>query len=221
MERVLIFGDTMFSKEMMNYILGHKGDYEIVGFTLDKNYIKQKKFCGFNVYPFEELNDYFDMSDVGIILAIGYHEMNDHREKVFNECKKRNYRIASYIDKSVINYAKEIGEGNIILDFVQLRHDCVIGNGNIIKGTSDIAHDAIVGDFNYFAGLCHIGGAVKIGNKNFLGISCIIKNEVEVGYKNVIGAAVYLPKDLDKFIVVSPSQNRYVQVNEKRVGMFL
>lgn len=211
----------MFSKEMMNYILGDEEHYELVGFTVDRDYLKEEVFCDYKVYAFEELDTYFDMQEVGIIPSIGYSRMNEHRSEFFEKCKKHAYRIASYIDKTVVNYAKSIGEGNIILDFVQLRHDCIIGNGNIIKGTSDIAHDTIVGNFNYFAGVDHIGGAVKIGDKNFLGISCIIKNEIEIGNKNLIGAGVYLSETLEEYMVVSPAKSRIVKSSERMISMFL
>lgn len=220
-KKVLIFGTTMFSKEMMNYILGDEESYEIVGFTVDKEYLKEEMFCNYRVYAFEELNTYFNMQEVGIIPSIGYSEMNDHRSEFFEKCKKNNYKIVSYIDKTVVNYAKSIGEGNIILDFVQLRHDCIIGDGNIIKGTSDIAHDAVVGNFNYFAGVDHIGGAIKIGDKNFFGISCIVKNEIEIGNKNLIGAGVYLSESLGEYTVVSPAKARIVQSSERMISMFL
>lgn len=219
-KKVLIFGTTMFSKEMMNYVLDD-GGWDILGFTLDKKYKSEDFFCQYKVYAFEDLESHFDMNVVEIMPSIGYSEMNDHRERFFSTCKEKGYRIASYIDKTVINHAKSIGEGNIILDLVQLRHDCVIGNGNIIKGTSDFAHDSIVGDFNYFAGLDHIGGAAKIGNKNFFGISCIVKNQVEVGNKNLIGAGTYLAESLNQYMVVSPAQARIIKSSEHAMSLFL
>lgn len=220
MKKVLIFGTTMFSKEMKHYLLDD-GDWEILGFTLDAAYKKEDIFCEYPVYAFEDLDKEFDMEQVEILPAIGYSQMNEHRKRFFDICDEKGYKIASFIDKTVVNLAKSIGRGNIILDFVQLRHDCVIGDGNIFKGTGDVAHDCIIGDFNYFAGLNHIGGAVEIGNSNFLGIACIVKNEVKIGNKNLIGAATYLAEDLDTYKVVSPIKNRIVKASERTIGLFL
>lgn len=219
-KKVLIFGTTMFSKEMMHYLL-NDGDWDIMGFTLDRNYQTENSFCGYSVYAFEDLENYFDMRNTQILPSIGYSQMNDHREHFFDICKQKKYQIASYIDKTVVNYSRSIGEGNIILDFVQLAHDCVIGTGNIIKGTSGFAHDSEVGDFNYFAGINHIGGAVKIGNKNFFGISCIIKSGTHIGNKNLIGAGTYVNTSLDEFTALSPAKARIVKSSERAISLFL
>ncbi|WP_285824207.1 hypothetical protein [Schaedlerella arabinosiphila] len=219
-KKVLIFGTTMFSKEMMHYL--QKDDkWEILGFTLDRDYKKEEFFCDYKVYPFEDLEIYFNMENTEILPSIGYSGMNSHRKLFFEKCEKKGYKIASYIDRTAINYAKSIGKGNIILDFVQLGHECTLGTGNIIKGTCGFAHDSQIGDFNYFGGSDHIGGAVIVGNENFFGISCIIRSQIKIGNENLIGAGTYLSESIGKYTVVSPAKARIVKSSKRAISLFL
>lgn len=220
MNKVLIFGTTMFSKEMM-YILQEDGGWQIEGFTLDQAYKTEEEFCGLPVFAFEMLDNIFDMSEVGILPTIGYSEMNDHRERFFKACESKGYMIHSYIDKTAIIHAKKIGSGNLIFDHVNLSYDSVVGKGNIFKGSAVIAHDSVVGDFNYFAGLNHIAGATIIGDKNFFGISSIVRSKGKIGNKNLIGAATYVNEELGKFMVVSQAKNRLVQSTQKAISVYL
>lgn len=221
MEKILIFGTTMFSKQMWHFLKAEPEKYEVLGFTLDKEYMTESTFCGENIYAFEDLDKTFDMSEIKILLSVGYKNMNDNRKIIYMRCKQKDYMIASYIHPSVVNHAKKIGEGNIILDFVQLDYDCEIGNCNIIKGTSDFAHDSCIGDFNYFAGLCHICGAVKIGNQNFLGVSCLIRSLKSMGNKNLIGATAYMDESIGDCTIVSPTKSRIVKSTEHAIALLL
>lgn len=220
-KKIVIFGNTMFSKEMMYFLKEEPEKWEILGFTLDPQYIEEDEFCGFPVFPFDTLDQYVPIQETEVLIAVGYSEMNHHREAIFQRCKEKKYAIASYIHPSVVNHAKKIGEGNIILDFVQLCYDCEIGDGNIIKGTSDVAHDCVVGNFNYFAGLCHVGGASQIGDRNFFGVSCLVKSVSTIGNENLIGAGSYVSVPLKEHMVVSPAKCRVVQASERTIAMFL
>lgn len=221
MKKVLIWGTTMFSKEMMNYVKINSENWDCIGFTLDKDYIDTTTFCEYPVFAFEELSSNFNMDDIEIIPSIGYHNINQNRLRLFKKCKQKNYKIANFIDKSVVNYSKSIGYGNIILDYVQLNFDSVIGNGNIIKGNTTIAHDTIVGEFNYFAGTNHVGGDCKIGNYNFFGISSIIKSSSTIGNSNLIGAATYVDINLEDYSIISPAKNRTLKSNERSIKLLL
>ena len=142
-------------------------------------------------------------------------------ELVVDFCHEKEYEIASYIDETVLNHAKFIGEGNIIMDNVRLDYDCEIGDGNYIGHDATVAHDVKIGNFNYISGRTGFGGSVFLGDYNFLGMSSLIANDIKLGDMNLIGAGAYVRHSLCTHMVVTPAQERIVQTEDRMLMWML
>ena len=46
----------------------------------DSKYKKSEEFCGLPMYPFEQLEQYIDVTNTEILLTIGYNNMNQLRK---------------------------------------------------------------------------------------------------------------------------------------------
>lgn len=220
MKNILIFGTSVFSKNMA-YHLAETEKYNCVGFIVNKKYYDKKFFCNKKVYIMEELEDYFEKSKIAILPTLGYSEMNRQRKVLFDFCHEKEYEIASYIDETVLNHAKFIGEGNIIMDNVRLDYDCEIGDGNYIGHDATVAHDVKIGNFNYISGRTGFGGSVFLGDYNFLGMSSLIANDIKLGDMNLIGAGAYVRHSLCTHMVVTPAQERIVQTEDRMLMWML
>ncbi len=220
MKDILIFGTSVFSKKMA-YHLADAGQANCVGFVVNEKYYGKPAFCGRNVYVLEKVESDFDMARTAILPALGYTRMNQGRKELFGYCHEKGYEIASYIDKEVVNHAKSIGEGNIILDHVRLDHDCEIGSGNIIWPDAVVSHDVKIGDFNCIAERATFGGVSSLGDFNFVGMAAIVSNQVQIGDKNLIGAGALVRQPLSTHMVVSPAESRVVQADEKMLTWML
>lgn len=203
MRQIIIFGITDFARELTYYLETDSGD-QVVAYTLNKEYIKEETFNGRKLIPYEDLHQFYSKDDVEILITIGYRQMNDIRKNIFQMCKKDNWKIASFIHSSVRNMSIRMGEGNIILENVDLRYESEIGDGNILLTGTCISHNTKIGNFNYFVG-GHIGGYSVAGNNNFVGIRSIIQNNVNIGDYNVIDAGVCLSKTIDNTNLVQAS----------------
>jgi acetyltransferase-like isoleucine patch superfamily enzyme len=220
MRKVVLFGDTMLTKEVFNYLKGFPEEYEIIGTTLDGEYINKTNVSGLVQYDFEKLGDILDMNEVEILPTIGYVNMNIPREKLFNRIREMGYKIGSYIDPRSIMYASQLGEGNIILGECYLGPEVKIGEGNIIKHGTYIDHDTNVGNFNFFA-VSSVAGDVKIGNNNLLGFRSLIKDSIRIGNHNLIGIGSCLKTDLDNWCIVSEKESKRIQANERVISTYL
>ena len=56
--RLVIFGNRVYAEIVWDYF-SRDSDYEVVGFTVDADYISETTFCGLPVVPFEEVEKYF------------------------------------------------------------------------------------------------------------------------------------------------------------------
>lgn len=221
MKKVLIFGNSMFSKEIYNVISKDIQNYEVLGFTLDKEYTAEKTFCGLENYDFNELTSYYNRDDYEIILSVGYSRMNDLRKQIYDRCIEKKYNIGTYIHPSAIVFSKKIGVGNIVSENVILRHDTILGDCNFFGYGTFISHDCAVGDFNYYALNVNIAGNVKMGNNNFFGVGSVVSNDLSIGNYNIIGAAGCVDRNIDENTVITPPPNRYVTMPKRRLEMLL
>ncbi len=215
MRKVLLFGTSVFSKELFNYIRYETKDILVLGFVMDRDYIDKDLFCGLNIYPFEELDECLETNDFEIIPSLGYSKMNTNRMSLFERCHQKNYKIGSYVSPTTVLHSSQLGEGNIIFGNVTIEFDSSVGNGNIILANAYISHDMIIGDYNYISGDAMFGGAVQVGNNNFFGMNCTIKDNLRIGNKNLVGAMAYVSSDLENNTMVSAprSQKRALSDN--------
>lgn len=220
MRKIVIYGTTDFSKEVRYYV--ESDNYgKILAYVLDRKYMKEKIFDDRKVIAYEELEKYYSKDEVEVLITLGYSKMNDNRKAIFEKCKKDGWKIGTFIHSSVENLAKAIGEGNIIMDKVELRLNSIIGDGNIFLTNTIISHECHVGNFNYFAGSNHINGNNRIGDNNFLGTNCILTHGGKIGSYNMIGAGTCLGKILQDNMLVAPAAVRISRMNKRSMDFLL
>ncbi len=194
MDKVIIAGTTDFS--VMTYkILTIDQEAEVLGFTVNKEYLKDKKIEGLPVYPLEDLHDIFPDNDFSILLTIGYSKMNDNRKKMFDECKKLKLKIYTYISKRAVVYSDEISEGSMIFPGTFVGPSVKIGICNILHENVYVTHNNEIGEFCYFAGGTMIGGQAIIGNNCFTGMNSTIRNGIKLADRTFIAANSFISRN--------------------------
>ena len=194
MDKVIIFGTSIFSLVVYQTII-QEGTAEVIGFTLNDEYITDNEIEGLKVYSFEHLADCFDMNECKILIALGYKKMNDNRKAIFLQCKELGYNIYTLVSKNACVYTNRIGEGSIILPSVFLGPYVSIGKSVILWNNVSICHHNNVGDFTHIAGGTTVGGESNIGSNCFIGMNCTIKNGITIGDRTFIGANSYMTQN--------------------------
>lgn len=208
MDKVIIFGVNMFSAVVYQSIRQEK-KAEVIGFTLNRQYIDNDIFEGLPVYAYEDLADLFNMDQVQIAITIGYSNMNQNRSIVYDQCKNSGYKVYTYISEKAYNYGDEIGEGSIILPAAFVGPYVKIGKCAIIWNQVCIPHHSTVGDFTHMAGGTMVGGGSTIGAYCFIGMNCSIKNGIHIGDRTFIGANSYMSESTEGGLgfVGNPAKN--------------
>ena len=194
-KKIVIFGDTMFSAELMNIVSQECGNDKVIAFSIDSKYKKTEEFCGLPMYPFEQLEQYIDVTNTEILLTIGYNNMNQLRKVKYEECKSRGFMVHTYISQKAIVYSDDIGEGCIIMPGAYIGPISTLGVGNVIRSGCVLSHHETIGDFNWIADNCTLGGKVDQGSNCFLGLGSTIRNEISIADKTFVGAHSYLSSD--------------------------
>lgn len=118
---------------------------------MDKQYLNLKIFNNLPVYALEDIDNYYNASEVKFILALGYSSMR-FREIVYDKIVKLGFELINYISsKAIVAENVKLGFNNIILQGVVLEPNVEIGNNNIIWSSSIICHDVKIGNHNFIA----------------------------------------------------------------------
>ena len=193
MRNLIIFGDSPFAERLAKYII-FEGVDNLLAFTQEDGFCSHKCIMDLPVIPLSQLKDRYD-DEVEILLAIGYTQMNDLRERIYITLKNKGFRIGSWISVNAIAYSNLIGEGCIILPNTLIGPGCEIGRCNFFASSVCLSHDNIVGDFNFFSTGVVVGGMTKIKNHCFFGLNSTIKSDIVMNDYTLLGSACNILKD--------------------------
>ena len=191
MKKLIIFGIGE-QAEMAYYYFTHDSDYEIVAFTVDKEYIDKESLFKLPIVPFESITDRYSIDEYEIFIAIGYSKVNKIRESKYLECKNKGYNIASYISSKASIFTDKIGENSFILEDNTIQPYVTIGNNVTLWSGNHIGHHSIIEDNCFITSHVVISGGCKIGKNSFIGVNATLRDHITIGESNVIGAGALI-----------------------------
>lgn len=104
----------------------------------------------------------------------------------------------------------EIGDNNVVREFCTLHRGTVqdqgitrLGNGNLLMAYVHIAHDCVVGDNNIFANNATLAGHVKVAHDVILGGFVGVHQFCQVGAHSMASMGAMVAKDIPAFVLVS------------------
>lgn len=195
MKKIVVFGTNDFAIQVSSYFK-NDSDFEIVAYTVDAAFNKEKTFLDLPVVDFEDVQIIYPPEEYGMFVAVGYHKLNKTREKKFGEAKLKGYKLVSYVcSKNIVWSDLELGEncfvmeGNIIQMPARILDNVFIGIGN------GIGHNALIEENCFIASNVMIGGFCIIGKNTFVGLGAIIRDKVTIGANNILGAGSIILKN--------------------------
>jgi sugar O-acyltransferase (sialic acid O-acetyltransferase NeuD family) len=194
---LVIFGVGDFA-QLAHFYFGLDGQYEIVAFTLDGDYIKESTFCGLPVVPFEELERTHGPQQHAMFIALGYSRLNAVRKEKYLAAKAKGYRLASYLSPdATIRNQGNIGENCFIFEDNTIQPFVRIGNNVTLWSGNHIGHHSLIGDHCFIASHAVISGGVEIGEQCFIGVNATLRDRIKIGAQCVIGAGALLLADAE------------------------
>ena len=221
MEKLVLVGTSSLAAQTLDFIERYQL-FDVIGFTVNKAYIKDTHYLGKHVFPIEELDKYIDKEDVKLFSTISwYNYLNRERKKVFELLKQEGYKFANLISPHALVYTKDLGEGNWIHDFAHIGHGVHIGNDNVFRMKCVIGHDSVIGDHNFFAVDSVVGGHDYFNDCCFIGLNALIHNRVVVGTKCVIGGGAIVKRDLPDFSLCVANNSFVKQCDEAKIESYI
>jgi sugar O-acyltransferase (sialic acid O-acetyltransferase NeuD family) len=171
-------------------------EYEVVGFAVERDFMKRQTFCGLPVVPFEEVESHFSCEGHEVFVAVVYTQLNRLRARLMGEAKAKGYRLASFVSPRAFVWRNvEIGEHCFIFEDNTLQPFVRVGNNVVLWSGNHIGHHSIIRDNCFISSHVVISGFCDIGENTFMGVNSSVANNVRIGRDNWISPSVTIMKD--------------------------
>ena len=215
-EKVVIFG-TGDIGQLAHFYFTHDSLYEVVAFTADRDFIKEKELLGLPVIPFEEIEKSYPPDRFNMFVALSYRNINKLRAEKYAEAKNKGYELVSYVcTKSVYWGDTEIGDNCFIFENQTIQPFVKIGNNVIIWSGNHIGHHSVIGGHCFIASHVVISGHVTIEPYCSLGVNSTIRDGITIARECVIGAGALILKDtIEKGVYKGEATELYLNDSSK------
>lgn len=223
MKKAIIFGANELAEQLFLSNVENGEQYEIVAFTVDKEFLNTDNLHGVPIIPYDVLHKFYSPQEVeGLFLCLGYKNMNLNRMNIYKRLIDENkYHILNYIDSRASVHTECIGLGNIFFSGAYIGFKCIVGNGNIFSHNCIIGHDSNIGNFNFFSVGSSTGGKVFIRDRCFFGMRSAAAHGIIIENRTLLGAGGYISSNSEEGSTYSPEQMRKVVLSQEYQNLIL
>lgn len=195
-DKLVIVGDTAFAEIAYEYFT-HDSSYEVVAFSVDREYLRRDSLFGKPVVPLDELEKRYAPGGHAVYAASTYTKFNRLRARFAADAKARGYRLASYVSsRSFLWRNVSVGEHAFIFEDNTVQPFVKIGNNVVLWSGNHIGHHSTVLDNVFISSHVVISGFCSVGENSFLGVNATIANNVTIGRDVLVGAGAIVLRDV-------------------------
>jgi sugar O-acyltransferase (sialic acid O-acetyltransferase NeuD family) len=196
MEKVVLFG-TSVGAMVAHLNLSHDASYEVAAFTVDRAFIKEDRFRGLPVVPFEEVESVYPPADYGMLVAVQAHRMNKLRAEKYRQAKEKGYRLISYVHPQAI-VAPEVtmGDNCFIAEGAILRPFLTIGNNVIVMPGATLGHHTVIKDHCFIGNRAVVMSVVTLEPYCFVGPNATVLEALTIGAEALIGGGAVIQENV-------------------------
>lgn len=193
-KKLVLFGDSAFAEIAYEYFT-YDSEYEVVAFTVSKEYLKKESLFGLPIVAFEEIIMLYPPANYDMHIALVYNSLNRVRRQFYLEAKSKGYNLANYVStRSYVWRNVDIGDNVFIFEDNTIQPFVKIGSNNVFWSGNHIGHHSVIGSHNFISSHVVVSGFCNIGNNNFFGVNSTIGNNLNVGSDCLIGSFVHIVK---------------------------
>lgn len=203
--RDVVMISTGMAAEVLAYYLDHMSNLNLVGFAIDKDFLRHDTFLGRPVVAWEDVTGYFPPDQVSLIGPPSFARLNAFRRDRYHAGKSMGYGFASYIHPDSVVMTNDIGEHCIILHGVTVEPATKICENVVIWSDSHVSHHCSIGAHTFLSGLVGIAGSTTVGEECYLAGKVGVANKRRIGDRCAILNAAWIKDDVpDDSVVVGP-----------------
>lgn len=195
MKKIVLAGNSVTAEILYAY-LKRDARYEVVAMTVDDEFVAAGSMNEVRSVPLSRLAAELPPTDVSIIMAMGYNDLNRSRASLFERLRGQGYTLETYVHPDARVYTEHaMGEGSIVLAGAVVEPHARVGANTMVWCNVTLAHHSVVEDNCWIASGAVISGQAVIGRNAFVGVNATVVNKIVVAELNVIGAGALITKD--------------------------
>lgn len=196
-KKLVIVGDSAFAEIAHEYFDADSA-YEVVGFAVERSYLKKSELRGLPVVAFEDMHTRYAPGDHDVYVAATYTQLNRLRTRLSKAAKEKGYGLASYVSSRAFVWRNvTFGEHCFIFEDNTLQPFVVVGNNVVMWSGNHIGHHTTIRDNNFISSHVVISGFCDIGESSFLGVNATLANNLTIGRDNWIGPNTAIMKSTE------------------------
>ncbi len=205
--QLIILGDSAFAEIAYEYFT-HDSDYEVVAFSVEREYLTKNTLLGLPVVALETLEEAYPPAQHSVYAALVYTQMNRLRTRLSLAAKARGYSLASYVSSRAFVWKNvEMGEHCFIFEDNTVQPFVKVGNNVVMWSGNHIGHHSTIRDNCFVSSHVVISGFVDVGENCFLGVNSTIVNNVKIGRDCWLGPNVTIVKDTPEAVFFKPGKS--------------
>ncbi|WP_144144802.1 acetyltransferase [Paraburkholderia sp. BCC1884] len=194
---LVIFGAGQIA-ELAWFYFTNDSSYQPIAFTVDREFIDGRDFCGLPVVPFEEMTQFYKAEDIDVFVALSYAKVNALRTQKVQEVRAAGYRTASYVSSRATVFPDFAVGGNcFILEDNTIQPFAKIGDNVTLWSGNHIGHHSVIEDNCFISSHVVISGGVRVGAGTFIGVNSTVRDHVSIGERCVLGAGSLITADTE------------------------
>ncbi|MSR16172.1 MAG: acetyltransferase [Gammaproteobacteria bacterium] len=195
MKKIVLAGNAI-TADILNAYLARDGRYQVIGSTVDDDFLQAGRVNGAESIPLSRLAETFKPHDCAVVMAMGYNDLNRVRESMFHRLKEMGYKIETYIHPDAKVYTEHaLGEGCVVLPSAVIEPHVRVGANSMIWANVTLAHHCTVAEHCWVASGAVVSGNAHLSRNCFIGVNATIVNEVNVGEYGFIGAGALVTRN--------------------------
>jgi len=195
--KLIIIGDTAFAEIAYEYFT-YDSEYEVVAFSVEKDYLKRDSLFGLPVVPFETVETLYSPSEHRVFVAATYTQMNALRARLYTQAKEKGYSPASYVSSRAFVWRNcQIGEHCFIFEDNTVQPSVKIGKNVILWSGNHIGHHSTIKDHCFISSHVVVSGFCEVGEYCFMGVNSTVANNLTIGNRCLIGAGALVLGDVE------------------------
>jgi len=124
-----------------------------------------------------EGNRIFQFSSIGAVPQDLKYQGEDSRLIVGNGNTIREFTTI-HIGTQGGGMVTRVGDGNLLMNYTHVAHDCIVGNGNVLGNAAQLAGHVTIQDFAIIGGMVGIHQFVKIGESALVGAGSMVSQDI-------------------------------------------
>ncbi|HML05233.1 MAG TPA: acetyltransferase, partial [Methanobacterium sp.] len=173
-KNLVIIGDGEFAEIAYERFM-EDSPYQVVAFSVEKEYIKSNELLNLPVVPFEELEKLYPPNSHHVFVAITYTESNQLRERFYRNVKGKGYKLANYVSsKAVVSKDVKMGDNCFIFELSNIQYSVKIGNNTVIWSGCYIGDHTTLEENCFLASHAVVACHSKLGKNCFIGLNSTI-----------------------------------------------